>query len=370
MVLETFSKRDGPGAKHHQDAPGSIAEKNRPLTIEDASGEIELLMNNINGLEDKLNALLEQEAIQDGDVHLVEQRQQRQKIEKVLREAVDVKIMETLRARHDCRTPDEHTSEEERLDAYSPRNQVMTVEVARGDDTKPLPAIFKPRKGEAVWVEKDGITGINETRPQTGYLREWLAGMIAKSFDSEVVPPTVIGQIDGIIGSIQLKVEAKPACLAVGESWLAVAKVKDLRDVAVLDILVHNTDRHDANFLVGDDGTVWAIDHGLTFPESRFDRGIKSFPLRHFSAGDRVLPEPLLGRLANMIEDQRRYQIIKEAFNLVFGLARGNVFFGEFEKRIRELVKTGEFPDYRMYPNDEKYFWGHAATVIKRKHAP
>lgn len=42
----------------------------------------------------------------------------------------------------------------------------------------------------------------------------------------------------------------------------------DLRKMALLDAVIGNSDRHGNNFMVDANGHVWAIDHGLTFPEN------------------------------------------------------------------------------------------------------
>ena len=236
-------------------------------------------------------------------------------------------------------------------------------------------AIFKPKNGEAVWVEEDGTArGMVERRPQTGYLREWLAGFVAKALDSEVVPPTVIREIDGAIGSVQLKINGRPASTFANEEWMEAANVKDLREVALLDFLLENYDRHDGNYIIENGGATRAIDHGLILPDPQFNFSTRSFPLRHFSAGDRTIPEPLLKQLNGLFEESR-YGAIREAFNLVLGPTQSEDFFMGFEKRARGLIKNGELPDYYMHPSDERYFWGHTATFlapptkIERKHA-
>lgn len=401
MVLETFLPRGesfkgrsrnkegkfyGPLAEQETFVPH--LEQNRAPVEKKSGAEVaEAIKNNeavlvekINRLEDELGADLIECFLQRGESGKSEQLRQRLEVERALRESGEVRLVDTLRDRKDCRSPGKHTSDEERLEMVSPRNRVMLVEMS-SKGQEPLEAIFKPKDGEAIWVEENGaVRGIIETRPQTGYLREWLAGFIAKAMDSEVVPPTVIREINGAIGSVQLKVEGQPVCVFGGEEWLENAKVKDLREVAVLDYILENGDRHDGNYFIKPGGAVRAIDHGLILPESGLGVAIRSFPLRYFSAGDRVLPDALLERLFVLCKDKTRYQLIKQAFNLVFGEGRDEIFFNGFEKRVQELVEKQELPDYHMHPGDEKYFWGHAATVfappsssatkIGRKNAP
>lgn len=341
------------------------------------AGEKEI-MRDIWDLEDDLHAILLRECLESGDKKKETQLLDRLKIEKRMTESGDVKVTDVFRKRKDCRSPSKTSSDEERLANQNPHNQVMMVEILLEEGGLKQEAIFKPKNGEAVWVEEDGtVRGLIESRPQTGYLREWLAGFIAKALDSEVVPPTIIREINGAIGSVQQKIDGQPANTFANEEWLEAANIGDLREVALLDFLLENYDRHDGNYFIEPGGATRAIDHGLILPDPEFNLSIRSFPLRHFSAGDRVIPDTLLKRLDQLFE-KTRYEAVRGAFNVVFGPTQGEDFFMGFEKRARGLIKDGEMPDYRMHPSDERYFWGHTATMlapatkigVNKKHAP
>lgn len=388
MVLETFYPRgaecQGRASGHEKKFIEPLAEQETfaadlglsGTAIENKEQRSEKeLMEEIKRLEDGLHVVLLRECLEHGDKMKEGRLSKRFEIEKKLRESEKARVADVFRKRKDCRSPGKTSSDEERLATQNPRNEVMMVEIPMENDIV-AEAIFKPKNGEAVWVEENGTArGMVEKRPQTGYLREWLAGFVAKALDSEVVPPTVIREIDGAIGSVQLKIDGRPVNTFINEEWMEAANVKDLREVAILDFLLANYDRHDGNYFIEQGGATRAIDHGLILPDPQFNFSIRSFPLRHFSAGDRTLPEPLLKQLNGLFKESR-YDAIKEAFNLVLGQTQSEDFFIGFEKRARGLIKNGELPDYRMHPSDEKYFWGHTATFlapptkIERKHAP
>ncbi|MEK7189836.1 MAG: hypothetical protein AAB666_02540 [Patescibacteria group bacterium] len=388
MVLETFHPHgaEAEGRRHGQEKkfiePLAEQETFAPdlkldgVEVETAAPVDEKeMMRDISHLEDLLHAVLLRECLESGDKKKEIRLLDRLKIEKRMIESGDVKVTDVFRNRKDCRSPGKTSSDEERMATQNPRNQVMMVEISTEENGLKQEAIFKPKNGEAVWVEEDGTTrGLIESRPQTGYLREWLAGFVAKALDSEVVPPTVIREIDGAIGSVQQKIDGRPANSFANEEWLEAANISDLREVALLDFLLENYDRHDGNYFIEPGGATRAIDHGLILPDPEFNLSIRSFPLRHFSAGDRVIPDALLRRLKQLFENAR-YEAVKEAFSLVFGQTQGEDFFAGFENRARGLIKDGEMPDYHMHPSDERYFWGHTATFlapptkIERKHA-
>lgn len=393
MVLETFFSPDAEAEKRRRRQKKKFME---PLAeqetfapdLELGRAEVETaaligekeIIRDIRNLEDDLHAVLFKECLESGDKERKARLSNRLKIEKIMMESKDVKVTDIFRNRKDCRSPGRTSSDEERIAAQSPHNQVMMVEIPMKEGGPKQEAVFKPKNGEAVWVEEDGTTrGLIESRPQTGYLREWLAGFIAKAMDSEVVPPTIIREIDGVIGSVQQKIDGRPANSFANEEWLKAANIGDLREVALLDFLLENYDRHDGNYFIEPGGATRAIDHGLILPDPKFNLSIRSFPLRHFSAGDRVIPDTLLKRLKQLFENAR-YEAVREAFSLVFGPTRGEVFFAGFENRARGLISDGELPNYRMHPSDERYFWGHTATLltqatkigvnINKKHAP
>lgn len=47
---------------------------------------------------------------------------------------------------------------------------------------------------------------------------------------------------------------------------------EETRSAALFDAVIGNTDRHVGNWIYGDDGHLWLIDHGLAFPESAIDQ--------------------------------------------------------------------------------------------------
>jgi hypothetical protein len=115
-------------------------------------------------------------------------------------------------------------------------------------------AIYKPRSGEEpLWDFPSG----------TLYRREYAAYVVSEALGWHLVPPTVIRDGPQGIGSVQLYRE--PAGQAIQRA--ADRFQRELMRLAVLDVITNNADRKAAHFLVGKDGRLWGIDHGLTFNE-------------------------------------------------------------------------------------------------------
>jgi hypothetical protein len=83
-----------------------------------------------------------------------------------------------------------------------------------------------------------------------------------------------------------------------------------LLQMAVLDVLIYNYDRHSGNILVDRQGKVWAIDHGLAFSssvETFGSGGMSRVSLRYLQAetGGKI-PKSILSDLRNLEEGDLR----------------------------------------------------------------
>ncbi len=116
-------------------------------------------------------------------------------------------------------------------------------------------AIYKPSAGEApLWDFDSG----------TLYLREVAAYRVSAFLGWPAVPPVVAREGPHGPGSVQAYVPNDPLehYFAIRERSEAAAA---LRRIALFDQVVNNADRKGGHVLRGEDGTIWAIDHGLTF---------------------------------------------------------------------------------------------------------
>lgn len=115
--------------------------------------------------------------------------------------------------------------------------------------------IYKPLRGERpLWDFEAGL-----------YRREIAAYELSEMMGFHVVPPTIVRDGPHGEGSLQWFVEADHQ-----EHYFTIfEKRPDLHDamrlMAVLDIVANNTDRKSGHVLLGHDGQIWGIDHGLCF---------------------------------------------------------------------------------------------------------
>lgn len=144
--------------------------------------------------------------------------------------------------------------------------------------------VYKPRRGETpLWDFPDG----------TLCLREVAAYEVARALGWPNVPSTVLREGPYGEGSVQAFVEPQG-----GHHYftLAEAMPDEFRRVALFDAVVNNADRKSGHCILGSDGRVWVVDHGVCFAEEDKLRTV----IWEFAA--EPVPGPLLDDLRRVRE--------------------------------------------------------------------
>jgi Phosphatidylinositol 3- and 4-kinase len=122
-------------------------------------------------------------------------------------------------------------------------------------DGEPMLAVYKPRRGEApLWDFPDG----------TLCSREVAASLVADALGWPDVPATVLRDGPYGIGSVQRFVPFDP-----DEHYFTLRErfETEFRRVAAFDLVVNNADRKAGHCLLGEDGGIHVVDHGVCFHE-------------------------------------------------------------------------------------------------------
>ena len=202
---------------------------------------------------------------------------------------------------------------------------LVSIGDSSGDSCR---AIYKPRAGEKpLW----------DFAPGTLFRREYLTYLVSQSLGWPSVPLTVIRDGPYGEGSMQLFVDAVPSS---NYFTLLEDNTNEFRRIALFDCLINNADRKAGHCILGRDGHIWSIDHGLTFHHS--------FKLRTviWEFCGQPIPESLLldlecfikGLSSEILTDQ-----LKENLSKVESEA--------LENRARILLKKGVFPHLSPYSN-------------------
>jgi uncharacterized repeat protein (TIGR03843 family) len=131
-----------------------------------------------------------------------------------------------------------------------------------------LAAVYKPLSGErALWDFPDGL-----------YRREAAAWVLSEALGWAVVPETIVRHDAPFgVGSLQRFVPAD-----FRQHYFTLLEDQRhhdrLRTVCAFDVVANNADRKSGHCLLGEDGTIWAIDNGLCFhPEPKLRTVIWDF---------------------------------------------------------------------------------------------
>lgn len=123
------------------------------------------------------------------------------------------------------------------------------------DDGQKIPAIYKPSRGERpLWDFPSGMLAE----------RECAAYLVSVTLGWPNVPPTVLREGPQGLGAVQLFIDT-----IEGEHYFTLrdAYRDEMKRIAAFDAVINNTDRKAGHVLLGKDGSIWCIDHGVTFHE-------------------------------------------------------------------------------------------------------
>ncbi|MGH2680392.1 MAG: SCO1664 family protein [Actinomycetota bacterium] len=118
-----------------------------------------------------------------------------------------------------------------------------------------LLVVYKPRRGEApLWDFPEG----------TLCVREVATYVVARTLGWPNVPATVLRDGPFGVGSAQRFVPFDP-----DEHYFTLAErfVAEFRRVAAFDLVINNADRKAGHCLLGEDGRIYVVDHGVCFSE-------------------------------------------------------------------------------------------------------
>ena len=186
-------------------------------------------------------------------------------------------------------------------------------------------AVYKPRRGERpLWDFPRG----------TLCQREVAAYVLSAALGWALVPPTVLRDGPYGVGSVQLFIDADH------ESHLFTMQKEGgfdeaIERLAVFDVLANNADRKSGHCLKGNDGRLWAIDHGICFhAESKLRTVLWDY------AGQPLAPD----MLADLRDLRERFDAKDSAFAMLESLLAPDEL-RVLRRRLDRLIATGKHPD-------------------------
>lgn len=210
-------------------------------------------------------------------------------------------------------------------------NYTFLVQVEHLEQT--VQAIYKPGEGERPLWDFPG---------RTLHKREFLSFLLSQTLGWPNIPATVLRGGPHGVGSVQLFVEADYEA-----HYFTMRDDTELDDtfkaVALFDLIANNADRKAGHCLQGKDGTIWAIDHGLTFHDE--------FKLRTVihEVCNEVIPSALaqdLHHLHTLLTDSDEFVELLEPFISPRETTA-------LKERVQMLITRGRYP--RLSPYNVPY---------------
>jgi hypothetical protein len=183
-------------------------------------------------------------------------------------------------------------------------------------------AVYKPRRGEApLWDFPDGTLGS----------REVAAYLVARTLTWPNVPVTLLRDGPYGVGSVQRFVRFDPE-----EHYFTLAErfPDEFARIAVFDLVVNNADRKAGHCLLGEDGRVHVVDHGVCFSSEPKLRTV-IWDL----AGDPI-PDPLREDLRRLADEVRTGALRGELAELL-----DDEELGALAERAEATATLERFPD-------------------------
>ena len=222
--------------------------------------------------------------------------------------------------------------EEKGLLPYSSNHSFLVV-VSQGGLT--LPAVYKPQRGESpLWDFEWG----------TLCKREAAAYALCSALDWQLVPPTVLREGTRGIGSVQFYIDhdAEAHYFTACED---ARFVQSFRQLSLFDYVVNNADRKSGHCLIGSDGHMWAIDHGICFhPEYKLRTVIWEFSCEPI---DSSLLDDLTSLRHRLAESGSG---IGRQMRQLLGRAELAATQGRLEQLLRARTYPAPSPHRRNYP--------------------
>jgi hypothetical protein len=132
-------------------------------------------------------------------------------------------------------------------------NATLFGEITVGDKT--FNCIYKPVTGERpLWDFPDGTLAN----------REYAAYLVSEAMQFNCVPPTLLREGPFGVGMVQLWIDIDEE---IDLAELYRQDLPGLRNLALFDLVINNTDRKIGHLLPTPDGHIFGCDHGVTFHE-------------------------------------------------------------------------------------------------------
>lgn len=200
-------------------------------------------------------------------------------------------------------------------------------------ESEPVYAVYKPSQGERPLWDFPRFSLAK---------REVAAYRTSKALGWDYVPPTVLcAEGPAGPGSLQFYVDVDPERHYY---TFTQQELQRLHPVAIFDIMINNADRKAGHVLLGADGRIWLIDHGVCFHQAYKLRTVI------WDFVGQPIPDPLLETLSRFHQRIAFPEYIEETYDSLLSSDEIHAM----RARIQVLLDSKVFPEPRQ---DRPFPW-------------
>jgi uncharacterized repeat protein (TIGR03843 family) len=182
--------------------------------------------------------------------------------------------------------------------------------------------IYKPRRGEVpLWDFPNG----------TLYKREYAAYLVSEALGWHFIPPVTIRDGPHGTGTVQIFIDANEN---VQYHEFHDSHAHELKRIAIFDLITNNADRKAGHCLLGLDGYIWGIDHGLCF------NSVPKLRTIIWDYSGQSIPEDICHDLMEFTTNVERTTNLRHQLEELLERREVDLFF----HRLEQVKESGIFP--------------------------
>ncbi|MEI6044043.1 MAG: hypothetical protein WCS37_06595 [Chloroflexota bacterium] len=182
--------------------------------------------------------------------------------------------------------------------------------------------IYKPRRGEVpLWDFPNG----------TLYKREYAAYLVSEALGWHFIPPVTIRDGPHGSGTVQLFIDVNENAQYYE---FRENHAHELKRIAIFDLITNNADRKAAHCLLGLDGYIWGIDHGLCF------NSVPKLRTIIWDYSGQPIPEDICHDLLEFVTAPARVANLRHQLEELLEEREVELFF----QQLKQIVEGGVFP--------------------------
>lgn len=184
--------------------------------------------------------------------------------------------------------------------------------------------IFKPKSGESYILQDAVKEGFLYTRERAAYLVDRFLGF-------DLVPPTVIREINRETGSFQEFVEDTKKSYDIKDQ-----PKTEMKKLWIFDLIIWNSDRYDKNLLFDKKGKrVYAIDNNFSFG------GDRSHPYEYEQFFRKPIPSEIKDKLNNLFYSDNKKNVLKDLLEELLPKKQIEALFNRLESITNLINEKG-----------------------------